>query len=161
MSEISEQDLARVQKRFNQQELEEAVRLAFNFRIDRARAMKDEMYAEYEKAAHKGVPFREREKIIEEGKVRWSEAETQRLNTLRRNYKVLPFELWMDEGDFIQMREMGLRRFCQVNLEKIVVPLSKKSPKEEGEERQAAIRARNDELNRQSDRAFEEIFAQQ
>ena len=96
MREISNEDLTKIQKRFSQKDIEEAVVTAFDSRIKRAREMKDEMYADYEKAMRKGVPFKERESLIDESKARWSENETKKLNEWRRKYKVMPFELWMD-----------------------------------------------------------------
>ena len=119
MARFGEQ-LTKIEKQFSQADLELAVKRAFDFRIQRCKEMVEDSYLEYAKSATKGVPYKERDSLIDKKKIAWSEKELKRLLEIRKNYIVKPFEYWLHRGDYEYMKTVGFYRFLELHLEEAI-----------------------------------------
>ena len=114
------EQLTKISKQFTQVDLELAVKRAFDFRIQRCKKMIEDSYSDYSKSAAKGIPYNERLSLVDKKKIAWSESELKRLQQLRENYIVKPFEYWLHRGDYEYMKTVGFYRFLELHLEEAI-----------------------------------------
>ena len=102
--------------------LEKTVREAIAWHIQRLRDMREDLFAEYERAARRGVPYHERLSFINQVKLKQIEMEGKRMLQLQKSrYRVRPLRDWLQRGDYGLIKSWGLNHFVQVFLEEAIV----------------------------------------
>ncbi len=125
LNDLYFEHLTKVEERFKNGELNEAVKLAFDFLEKSTTDMRERAFREYKNAASKGLSFKERQGLVNWKKVRWCDEELKRLAGLRRSHKIKPFREWMNPEDYNWIKNAGLREFVRMNLAMIVEPSEK------------------------------------
>lgn len=88
--------------------------------IECLREMRRKIFAEYQLAAKKGVPFSERRGMIDENKVALIDETGKRLASLACSYKIKPFKSWYQPHDYMLIRACGLQWYVRVFLFELI-----------------------------------------
>lgn len=76
----------------------------------------DEMFVEYEDARKKGVPFAEREKMIDSKRVAMMKKFANEPDVRPSDIILRPAQYWLPEGTgYDKLKELGVRKFCELN----------------------------------------------
>lgn len=113
-------DLAKLEERFKNGELEEAVKYAIDALLKNTDDMRERAFKEYKVAASKGFPLKERENLVNWKKVRWCDQEIKRLTELKKKHNTRPFREWLAPEDYHWIRKAGLREFVRMNLNHVL-----------------------------------------
>lgn len=114
--------LDKIEKKFSQLDLENATSQAFDFLVTRTKEMKAEALLKFSQEASLGIPFKNRSPDLQK-KIAWCDSEIQRLNEMRKNHIVKPFQFWeVDNWDteLFYMKQVGFKRYVELNLEKVI-----------------------------------------
>lgn len=108
-------NLAKLEERFTDADLKNAAKEAIDVLIHNTKQMRDRAFNQYNLAAAKGIPFKERELNVDWKKVRWCDSELVRLEKLQKNLKVRPIREWLAPEDYGWIKRAGLRHFMRFN----------------------------------------------
>lgn len=110
--------------RFDQQfpvkRVQEAVEAAFEWRINEAKKWHDRLFERYNLAAKQGIPFKEREALVDWQRVKMVERGTLWLAAVHKNYKIRPTREWMTHGVYEMLRKKGLRQYAREWLSEMI-----------------------------------------
>lgn len=117
------EELTKLESRFTQKHLESAVSLAFDFLLRRTHEMKEDAANALTREASRGLPFKDRNPMLHK-KIAWCESEIERLTETRKKYIVKEFRYWLEYGDYAHIKQVGLRHFVEMNLDRIIHSVS-------------------------------------
>lgn len=112
--------LQRLEEHFTAERVAPMVREEAQRLLARTREMRDGEYAKVDELRAKHVPYKDRMRQFGASKVRWCEAEEERLAKVLQSPKVRPLSEWFDEVDYWAAKRNGMRSIIRLRFNEII-----------------------------------------
>lgn len=113
-------EVAKFDQQFPVERIRKALEDAFEWRLEEAKKWHDRLFERYNLAAKQGIPFKEREALVDWGRVKMVERGTIWLTAVRKDYKVEPTATWMTHGVYEILKKKGLREYAKQYLSEMI-----------------------------------------